>query len=190
MSQGPLGFILWLICLLLILWSVREGARQAGAELIVEYGNTIQILTLIFVAVLGAMVHDVTSGNPAATVKDWRVPAFFGAMLLPFALEIFRRRISITDQQVTFISPWSRRLTVPWTEITGVEYQEWLQWHRLDLAGGRSVYLSDLLSGKEQFFGMVARRRSQQESAAEHAEHANQNSPAQLTQSTPSEKEL
>jgi len=162
MSQGPLGFILWLIVAILIYRSARAEARPAGTELVVEYGNTIQILALVFVAVLGAMVHDVTSGNPAATVKDWRVPAFFGAIVLPLGLEIFRRRVIITDQQVTFISPWSRRLTVPWTDICGVEYQDWLQWHRLDLAGERCVYLSDLLSGKEEFFGMVARRRSQQ----------------------------
>ncbi|MGV3755089.1 MAG: hypothetical protein ACO1QS_06880 [Verrucomicrobiota bacterium] len=179
MSQGPLGFILWLIVAILMYRSVQGGARHAGAELVVEYGRTIQILALIFVAVLAFMTHDVTSGNPAATVKDWRVPAFFGAIVLPLVLEILRRRIIITDQQVTFISPWGRRLTIPWTDISGVEYQEWLQWHRLDLAGGRSVYLSDLLSGKEQFFGMVARRRSQQEAAANQAEQAKPNLPTQ-----------
>ena len=158
-------YVLVVLILSLLLASVRSRARIALPGRIVEYGWPVKILLSMGLGPLAFMIRDVLSGDPKATVTDWRVPVFFALLLIPTLLEIFFRQVILTEGTVIIHSAWSRKREIPWTEITAVSYSPWMQWHSISTRGQGSFCCSDLLSGKEEFLSAIAARLSGETSA-------------------------
>lgn len=158
-------YVLVVLILSLLLASVRSKARIALPGRIVEYGWPVKILLSMGLVPLAFMIRDVLSGDPKATVTDWRVPVFFALLLIPTLLEIFFRQVILTEGTVIIHSAWSRKREIPWTEITGVSYSPWMQWHSISTRGHGSFCCSDLMSGKEEFLSAIAARLSGETSA-------------------------
>lgn len=159
MSGGILHFLLWLAAMVVLAVCVKSRAEWDGDRKVVEFSFAFWIVGAAGLVMLGLMIRDVVSGNPKATVTDWRVPAFFGAILLPLILEVVFRRVLFTEDSVIFRSPWSRSVTAKWTEIVGVTYSSWVQWHCITLVSGRRIYLPEMLSGKEELLEVIASKR-------------------------------
>ena len=143
----------------LIAAGVKAKARCVGTERFVCYGWPVRGLMLCCLAVVGIMIREVMSGDPRATVIDWRVPCFLAAVAFPTTVEVLVRRVLFSAFGITVISPWTGTRRIPWQEILSIEHSCWLQWHRMRVEGKRSVFLSDLLSGKEELIAAALMRQ-------------------------------
>ena len=150
-----LQFGLFILTMALLIGSVRGTARTTAAGRIVEYGRPVKILFSAFVPLLAVMIAQVLSGNPKASVTDWRVPALFGLLLIPMLWEFSLRRVILSENSFTVFSPWWRRKEIEWSQITKIEYSKGLNWHVIRTSKSGSVYLSDLLSGKAELLTLA-----------------------------------
>src|SRR6185295_20356991 len=74
----------------------------------------------------------------------------FQAIALPLVLEFYRVIISYDDSGIHVVSPWSRRRTLLWREISVIRWRPIAKW--LDLGDGSNVvHVSPLMSGLDGF---------------------------------------
>lgn len=82
----------------------------------------------------------------------------FLAMGVPFVVEIFGVRHAFDDRGFTYRSPWSRRRSLRWEEVTELRWRPSMKWLELrDRRGGR-FRISLLLGGLEAMAGTALGR--------------------------------
>lgn len=160
MTGGIVQFVLWALAMVLVFRSVKDECRLMGEGVsICEYSMTIKCVGILLLALFVWMVVEYFSGEPVRTIADWRVPVMVGALAAVMSLEFFGRKILIKEDEVIFISPWSRRKTLKWAEIESVDHVGWAQAYRLTLTGGKKFWVPEMLSGATELVGKLLLRR-------------------------------
>ena len=100
---------------------------------------------------LCVVVYSVSSKGPAAPITDWMGAAFIVSLLVVCLLDVVRKRVWFTNDTIRVQSPFSKAVTFSPEDVAEVDYQTWLQQHRLTLSNGRRIFISDWLAGKQEF---------------------------------------
>ena len=81
----------------------------------------------------------------------------FFALAVPFAAEVFRRRLRIEEDALVSESPWTGLVRVAWSDVTAVTYQQSMSWYAIDSRGNRRVRVGTLMSGLETLAAALAK---------------------------------
>lgn len=139
----------------LLLPSLGQGTKATTKAGVIKYGPLAKMLCAVSLLVLLMLLPQVRSGDLKATAAAWRVPTFFGLVLIPILWEVIVRRVILLDNGFKVVSPWRRIRTIEWSEITGINYSARMHWHVIRTANRGEVHLSDLLSGKEPLLALA-----------------------------------
>jgi hypothetical protein len=134
-------------------WIARGGAPR-GQPGILAYGGRARLFaaffcvvpSLLFAAVFILARREGSDGLGAVLGMVF----FFPALSLPLALEFYRVSIRYDADGLHVASPWSRRRSLRWSEITSARWRPTVKW--FDLSDGKNVvHISPLLTGFESF---------------------------------------
>lgn len=149
-----LGVLYWLMA------SRRADARVAGSSAILEYGYPVKglaIASLLFP--IGISIAAIVS--PPKAEERWiplQLTIGFLALAVPFAVEVFRRKLRIEEDALVSESPWTGVLRVPWADVTAVSYRQSMSWYVIESRGHRRVRVASLMSGLGTLAATLAKR--------------------------------
>lgn len=138
-----LGVLFWLMA------SRRPDARVDGNAAIVEYGLPVKGLSIVALLFpIGISLLALVS--PPQPEERWiplQLTAGFLVLAIPFAAEVFRRRLRIEEDALISQSPWTGVVRVPWADVTSVSYQQSMSWYVIESRGNRRIRVGSLMSG-------------------------------------------
>ena len=144
-------------------WVHRQAPREArrqGVGHVLDYNPVLKIMTQVFwlfPIVLGL----VAILSPPSAEERW-VPAEIGAgffaLLIPLTLEVFQRRIELTDQAISQISPWSKPVRIAWKDVRDVSWKRVSNEVVIQPKSGRTIRVNAWLSGMETFAQVLEKR--------------------------------
>ena len=158
----PYGFI-GAVAAALLLWlgSSRHGrARVEHGSAIVEYGGAWRGVTIVFFLfpVAIAVLAMVSPPKPEERWFPLQIICGFLAIIVPLALEVFRRRLRIDQDALVSESPWTGSVRIPWDEVTAVSYQPAMCWYVIDSRGQGRMRVGMFMSGLETLAAALAER--------------------------------
>ena len=149
-----LGVLFWLMA------SRRPDARVERNVAIVEYGLAVKGLSIAFLLFpIGISVVAILS--PPKPEERWiplQLTVGFLLLAIPFAAEVFRRKLRIEDDALVSVSPWTGVVRVPWADVTSVSYQQSMSWYVIESRGKRRVRVGSLMSGLGTLASTLGRR--------------------------------
>ena len=143
--SGPLWPYLFVIPIVLgvLFWLIagrRPDARREGEAAIVEYGFPVKALAIVSLLFpIGISILAIFS--PPKTEERWiplQLTVGFLVLAIPFAGEVFRRRLRIEEDALVSESPWTGVVRVPWTDVIAVSYQQSMSWYVIETRGRSS----------------------------------------------------
>jgi hypothetical protein len=145
--------LFWLIA------SRKAVARMEGGAAIVEYGRPVKGLSIVFL-LFPVAIAVLALVSPPKYEDRWipleLILGFF-ALAVPFAAEVFRRRLRIEEDALVSESPWTGLVRVAWSDVTAVTYQQSMSWYAIDSRGNRRVRVGTLMSGLETLAAALAK---------------------------------
>jgi hypothetical protein len=153
LGNALVPLVIALVVPLVLRW-IASGSPPAGKPGVLLYSRRARMFALLFCVVppLVLSVAALASGlkHPGDLASFLGLVLFFPALSLPLALEFYRVAIRFDAAGIQVASPWSRRRTLPWTEVRSVRWRKMAKW--LDLAGtGGVVHVSPMLTGLDEF---------------------------------------
>ena len=135
-------------------------ARREGVAHVLDYNPALKIITRVFwLFPIGLGLAAILS--PPGADERW-YPAYIGggffALLIPLSLEIFQRRIELTDQAISQFSPWSKPIKIAWKDVRDVAWKWASNEVVIQPKGGRTIRVNAWLSGMETFAQAMEKR--------------------------------
>jgi Bacterial PH domain len=139
--------------------SARTSARKDGNAMVVEYGRTMKIFTIVFwlFVVVGVAAAYASASASAPLVATCVIGGFF-FMVLVFHLEVFHVVIRYDADGLHLTSPWRRSRFIPWSAITGARFSSAYQWYVLSTTEHGFIRLHLFLSGLQSLLDELATR--------------------------------
>jgi hypothetical protein len=135
-------------------------ARRQGVGHVLEYNPVLKIMTQVFwLFPVGLGLAAILS--PPSAEERWlpaQIGAGFFALLIPLTLEIFQRRIELTDQAISQLSPWSKPVRIAWKDVREVSWKIISNEVVIQPKGGRTIRVNAWLSGMETFAQAMEKR--------------------------------
>ena len=140
-----------------LLRSARPSARKDGNAMVVEYGRTMKIFTIVFWLFVVVGVAAAYASASARLIATCVVGGFF-LMVLIFHLEVFHVVIRYDADGLHLTSPWRRSRFIPWSTITGARFSSAYQWYVLSTTEHGFIRLHLYLSGLQSLLDELATR--------------------------------
>jgi hypothetical protein len=121
----------------------------------VAYGRTQRGFAAVMSIVPPLGVLALAFAKPPSSI--WEVVAiamlalFFPALSLPLLLEFTRVAHRYDDRGCDFVSPWSRRRRLEWSEVEELKWRPTLKWLDFHASDARPFHFSPMLGGLEDF---------------------------------------
>jgi hypothetical protein len=145
---------------LLIVLRILAAPREAPIKGVLVYQRMWRALAMgLFL--LPLIVFDVIALTRAWSLGDLLLLfATFGGVsivfALPIAIEVFRVSYVFDDNGIQVRSPWSKRRSIKWSEVTGLRWRNTMKW--LDISTSKTVvHITPLLLNLDEF-SMVCRQ--------------------------------
>jgi hypothetical protein len=138
--------------------AVRPYARQSGSDRFVEYGPGFRGFVTISAALaaLVAVVSLFLSAEDRPYILGVAgILALPTAFLLPHA---YLTRFRFGEDGITALSPWRRRLFVPWQQIVNVRYSAGERSYVVVMPSGAELKLHAYMSGVPELLAEMQRR--------------------------------
>ena len=134
-------------------------ARRVGVSEVLDYGpvwnGLSQVLWLFPFAI--ALVNWYSPPSPEERwIPVWIIVGFC-ALLLPLTLEVFQRKIELTDQGISQKSAWSKPVKIAWKDVRDVAWKISSE-VEVQPKSGRSIRVNAWLSGMETFAEVLEKR--------------------------------
>src|SRR5471030_1196342 len=148
--------ILVVAALTWLMVSASRTAKREGDVDVLTYSNAWKGLVRavwIFPIVI-ALVGVFSPPSPGERWIPLAIIAGFSAICWPLTLEVFRRKIELSESGISQKSAWSQPLTIAWKDVRDVVFKLSAE-IEVRPARGRSVRVSLYLSGMETFAEML-----------------------------------
>lgn len=130
--------------------------RSQGQWQVLEYSLGLRLVMLggglFFLAIAGLAYR--FPGKTDPSTLPWVIALFLFFAL--FNASVFalmgRSRVFWDEQQLRGPNAWGKISTIPWSEVTSLEYVEWAQGFRLRGPGTSTIWVSPMMAGFDQFF--------------------------------------
>jgi hypothetical protein len=148
------SFIMVLVVgvLTLLMVTASRSATQVGDRHVLEYSVVWRWLVRAFwlFPIVIALVGIFSGPDPGERWIPVAIILGFTAICLPLTLEVFRRRIELSESGISQKSAWSQPLTIAWNDVRDVA---WKHSGDIDVLSkrGKRVRVSVWLSGMDTF---------------------------------------
>jgi hypothetical protein len=142
--------------LVALMVSASRTAAQVGDLQVLTYSNLWKWVVRIgwLFPIVIALVGVFSPPSPGERWIPLAIIAGFSAICWPLTLEVFRRKIELSESGISQKSAWSRPLTIAWKDVRDVVFKLSAE-IEVRPARGRSVRVSLYLSGMETFAEML-----------------------------------
>lgn len=140
--------------------TVKPDARLEGQEMVVAYGRPIKCFALAGEAFFLALMAWVAASEMDSGQRERGVICFACFLVLPLILhlEFFHTSIRFDLDGLRTKSPWRRNRTIPWEEITGVTFNQSMQWYEISTTRYGKVRAYIWLSGVQSLLQVLRHR--------------------------------
>jgi hypothetical protein len=134
-------------------------ARRVGVSQVLDYGPVWRGLARVcwlFPVAIGL----ISLYSPPSPEERW-IPLWiivgFCALLVPLTLEVFQRKIELTDQGLAQQSAWSKPVKIAWKDVRDVVWKLSME-VEIQPRSGRRIRVNAWLSGMETFAEVLEKR--------------------------------
>jgi hypothetical protein len=138
--------------------AIRPQARRIGSDRVVEYGPGLRGLATFFAALTVVIALVSLFLSPADRPWILGIAGIFGlptVFLLPHA---YLTRFVFGAEGITALSPWRKRLLVPWDHILNVRYSAGERSYVVIAPSGIELKLHAYMSGVPELVAEMQRR--------------------------------
>lgn len=137
-------------------------ARSSEGAKWLEYGMAMKAFAVAGALIPVALTVVLVVTKPADPSGLLGVIAIFSALVMPLLLENFLVKIGFDETHIFTRSAWRRSRVIPWSEVGEPSRSDLLQWWRIPTKTHGTIRIQDFISGKEDFFEMLDKKRRQE----------------------------
>jgi hypothetical protein len=130
-------------------------ARGASAPGTLDYPRAYKVFALVVGLLPCTLILAIVAAGTGLKPSD-RAPVafillFFLSITAPLVLEFFQVRHTYDDECLRFVSPWSRKKLLRWSDVSAIRWRSTLKWLDLEARDGKVFHISPMLRGLDGF---------------------------------------